>query len=122
MMPRIPRSDVMCSSGTPIIMIRLPRTSVTEALTSSVAYTSSGARAPVVRASSSIMPSSRGWSSFVTRTPCGWNLFRRGKIATRIVTPRMKHVADTQTLLLPPSTQGRIATASSAPAIRIASV
>jgi hypothetical protein len=122
MIPRIPRSEVMCSSGTPIIIIRRPRTSVTEALTSSVAYTSSGAFAPVARASCSIMPSSRGWSSFVTRTPCGWNRLRRGKIDTRIVTPRTKHVSVTHRLLLPRSTQGRIAAASSAAAIRIASV
>jgi hypothetical protein len=76
----------------------------------------------VVRASSSIIASSRGWLSAVTRTPCGSNFRRRGKIATRIVTPRTKQVSVTHRLLLPRSTHGRIASASNAPAITIASV
>jgi hypothetical protein len=103
-------------------MIRRPRVCITEALASSVAYTSSGGPAPVPRASSSIMAIRRGWSAAVSRTPCGSNLWRLGKIANRIETPRKSPVSVTHRLLLPPITHGRIAAASSAAAMPSASV
>jgi hypothetical protein len=68
------------------------------------------------------MPSSRGWLACVSRTPYGSTFRRRGKIATRIDTPRKRHVIVTQMLLLPFSSHGRTAAASSPPAIASASV
>ena len=104
-------------------MIRRCRSgSTTEALSSSVAYTSSGARVPHARASSSIIRCRRGWSSGSRRTPCGSNGSRRGKIATRTETPRTRPVSVTQRLLPPPRIHGRIAAPSRAAAIARASV